>query len=92
MDQLISILTELAGIVVTIFGYHAVIRVLRPDIQALERAMTAMRAEMRDLEERMKSALANKIDVTEYRAKTAELHTKINALELSLAVLRERAK
>lgn len=62
---------------------------LRDEMHAM---LAALRAELRDLEQRMLIALANKIDVTEYRAKTAELHTKINALELSLALLQERRK
>ncbi len=78
MDAVINIASAVAGLVTTFYGYRAVAKV--------------MRSELQDLELKMRSALENKIGVDEYRTKTSELHMKINALELALAVLKERTK
>lgn len=78
MDALINIGSALAGLATTFWGYRAVAKI--------------MRSELQDLETKMKSALENKIGVDEYRAKVSQLHTEINLMRVELAVLKERIK
>jgi hypothetical protein len=78
MDALINIASAIAGLVTTFYGYRAVAKI--------------MRSELQELEHKMRSALENKIGVDEYRAKISQLHNEINAMQVELAVLRERTK
>lgn len=78
MDALINIGSALAGLATTFWGYRAVAKI--------------MRSELQDLETKMKSALENKIGVDEYRAKVSQLHNEINQMRVEIAVLKERSK